>query len=220
MGGKKEKHEQKMTLTKGDKMRINLKNKTQLVMLILIVLTLVFIFYQSSLSPEDSSKNSTSVGEILNSVVEKFPEGEKSPSSSSDSANSSNKGESSSSSSKDDDTDKDESRLFVGKINLAILRKVAHFLEHGILGMWFFFLFKSMEGEKHILKSVCPLGAKTLLLTVNIGVLAALADETIQIFSSRGSAVKDIWIDVAGYCTFTAVFYISFLITRLVRKNT
>ena len=34
-----------------------------------------------------------------------------------------------------------------------------------------------------------------------IGMLCAVTDETIQIFSGRGSLVSDVWIDTAGFST-------------------
>lgn len=76
--------------------------------------------------------------------------------------------------------------LFVGKNHVTehLVRKLAHFCEFGLLG----FLLGTLRK-----KPTCG----TLLFAL----LAALTDETIQIFTGRGPQVQDVWLDFAGAVT-------------------
>ena len=80
--------------------------------------------------------------------------------------------------------------LFVGKGNVTehLVRKLAHFAEFALLGLELLFWFK---GQPKKLKSA-------LLLAMAHGLFAALTDETLQLFSGRGSQVQDVWLDFAG----------------------
>lgn len=76
--------------------------------------------------------------------------------------------------------------LFVGKGNVTqhLVRKLAHFCEFGLLG--------------------CLLGVqckKPNCGALLFALLTALTDETIQIFTGRGSQVQDVWLDFAGAVT-------------------
>lgn len=67
-----------------------------------------------------------------------------------------------------------------------IIRKAAHFTEYAILGA---LLFGAAKGGRRS-SSFPPL----------VGILAALADETIQIYSEgRSGQVSDVWLDFAGF---------------------
>ena len=69
------------------------------------------------------------------------------------------------------------------------VRKMAHFIEFAALGVvssLLFNLFLKNKGVYALILSMC-------------GLFVALMDETIQIFSNRGSSVRDVWIDVFGY---------------------
>lgn len=68
-----------------------------------------------------------------------------------------------------------------------LLRKLAHMTEFLILSIWFALL------------AGAPMRSKLALLVL-CGAGAALMDETIQLFSLRGSSVADVWIDIAGFC--------------------
>lgn len=69
------------------------------------------------------------------------------------------------------------------------IRKAAHFTEFVILG---FFL--TLELGAFVKKMW-----KSLIYPLFAGLLAALVDETIQLFSlGRSSEVRDVWIDFAG----------------------
>ena len=80
--------------------------------------------------------------------------------------------------------------LFVGKgsVTERLVRKLAHFAEFALLGLELFFWF---YGQPKKLRSA-------LLLAVAHGLFAALTDETLQLFSGRGSQVQDVWLDFAG----------------------
>lgn len=65
-----------------------------------------------------------------------------------------------------------------------VVRKIAHFAEYSILG-----------ASLAVLTSIFKLKP---VLSLLIGALSAIADETIQIFSGRGSSVADVWLDIAG----------------------
>jgi len=84
--------------------------------------------------------------------------------------------------------------IFMGKGNVTehFIRKMAHFTEFFALG------FELMIFMRLYLKSSMP------VLMINAWALStfcALIDETIQIFSGRGPAVADVWLDSAGAMT-------------------
>ncbi len=99
-------------------------------------------------------------------------------------------------------------RFIVGPelANERLLRKMAHFGE--------FFL---LSAEAMILCIL--LGEKTIKGIITVFMLSnfcALLDETIQIFSSRGSAVSDVWIDTAGAVSgIIFVLYIAAVISSI-----
>lgn len=68
------------------------------------------------------------------------------------------------------------------------IRKLGHFLEFALLGIQFTCL-----TYNNLKKS-----SSMLLL---IGVMVALIDETIQMFSKgRAAMIGDVWLDLSGYC--------------------
>ncbi len=81
-----------------------------------------------------------------------------------------------------------------------LLRKLAHFTEFAVLGAELALLFWEILQY-------------TLIAPLFGGLLAAVTDETIQIFiEGRGSSVKDVWIDFGGVAAGTLVI---FLLKRL-----
>lgn len=78
------------------------------------------------------------------------------------------------------------------------VRKLAHMTEYAALGFclsWFWYLWQKPGKETFSLPLLC-------------GLTTACIDETIQLFSQdRGSSLKDVWIDMAG-------FTLAFLIYR------
>jgi VanZ family protein len=98
--------------------------------------------------------------------------------------------------------------LFAGKGNVTehLVRKLAHFTEFALLGLELLFWFSQKRGKKK----------EALLLAMAHGLFAALTDETIQLFSGRGSQVQDVWLDFAGV---TAGALTALLLTLLIRKK-
>lgn len=92
-----------------------------------------------------------------------------------------------------------------------LVRKLAHIIEYSLLGLQLPVLavFSEKKIERMAFEKIYP---KIALLPM----LVAVIDETIQIFSLRGSQVSDIWIDFAG-ATFAMI--ISLLICLKIRKS-
>ncbi len=77
-----------------------------------------------------------------------------------------------------------------------LIRKLAHFTEFTLLGMELTLL----------LWEILQYSVTTSLLA---GLLAAVTDETIQIFiEGRGSSVRDVWIDFGGVALGTLLIFI------------
>ena len=98
--------------------------------------------------------------------------------------------------------------LFVGKgmVTEHLVRKLAHFAEFALLGFELLFWFSGVREKRKDM----------LLLAMAHGLFAALTDETIQLFSARGSQVQDVWLDLAGATTGALA---ALLITVLIRKK-
>ncbi len=92
------------------------------------------------------------------------------------------------------------------------VRKIAHFIEFGVLSL-----------ELTLYALIFSKNKKNGVLTaLLISFIAAFLDETIQIFSKRGSAVSDIWIDLFGvfsFCAGVLVLYFVFILFRNYRHN-
>lgn len=85
--------------------------------------------------------------------------------------------------------------LFVGKGNVTddhVVRKLAHLCEYSLLGMELLLFFSppGKAGRAGFLRSALRAEAHVLFI--------ALIDETLQLFSDRGSLVSDIWLDGFG----------------------
>ena len=78
----------------------------------------------------------------------------------------------------------------MGPFSLLVVRKMAHFAEFMMMGFWFMLCLRVYT--RHFIKHVSwPLF---------LGLGTAVTDETIQLFvDGRGSSVKDVWIDFAGF---------------------
>ena len=98
--------------------------------------------------------------------------------------------------------------LFVGKgrVTEHLVRKLAHFTEFALLGLELLFWFSGVREKRR----------EGLLLAMAHGLFAALTDETIQLFSGRGSQVQDVWLDFAGV---TAGAAFALLVSAIVRNN-
>lgn len=89
------------------------------------------------------------------------------------------------------------------------VRKIAHFVEYLVLGtfvsLYVIFFMPAIDSKP---KERIRFSIYSLVLAPIVG----LFDETLQIFSGRGPAITDVWIDTAGFfssaVTVYAVFYI------------
>ncbi len=77
-----------------------------------------------------------------------------------------------------------------GKVTDQLVRKLAHFAEFGVLGCELAALLV-VRGR---------VGLQGIANCLFAGLSAAMIDETIQIFTDRGSQVQDVWLDFAGVC--------------------
>ena len=185
-------------------MKFNFKNTLHILLAIFIIASLSFIFIQSSLPYEKSVKQSQIVEDIIDNII---------GNNKNDQSQISDKGGSDESSSGTSQNQPEDSS---GGISL---RKIAHFLEHGIFGMLLFSLGIAMESEAMGREKTLPLHPIRALFLINIGILVALIDETIQIFSKRGSSVKDIWLDIFGFVSIAAITYLTVFLIRIIRRR-
>ena len=58
-----------------------------------------------------------------------------------------------------------------------------------------------------------------MLASYPLGLFIALFDETIQIFSGRGSSVRDVWLDFLGFSTLAALVYAITFLVAFLRKD-
>ena len=86
------------------------------------------------------------------------------------------------------------------------VRKSAHFCEFGLLGCELILLFRLRSGVRF--QNLCNAAFAALL--------SAVTDETIQIFSGRGSQVQDVVLDFSG--ALTGILLVSFII-QLIEKR-
>ncbi len=76
-----------------------------------------------------------------------------------------------------------------------LIRKAAHFTEYAILGA---LLFGATQG-----------GRRSTSFPLLAGILTAMADESIQIFSEgRSGQVSDVWLDFAGFLLLWGILYL------------
>ncbi len=96
--------------------------------------------------------------------------------------------------------------LLVGKGNVTqhLVRKLAHFVEFGALGLLLGLHYK-----------------KPTSTTFLFALLVAMIDETIQIFTGRGSQIRDVWLDFAGAVTgMAAAVMLLWLLSALRQRKT
>ena len=93
-----------------------------------------------------------------------------------------------------------------------LLRKAAHFSEYALLGAELSLLLSLLSDRRG-----APLAhGRNLIDFPALGFLAAAIDETIQIFTGRGSSLLDVWLDTAGCLT---GFFLVLLIFKIVRSK-
>lgn len=106
-------------------------------------------------------------------------------------------------------------QLLHTEISEFLLRKAAHFSEYGLLGVEFSLLL----GLQHDKNGKNFQHGRNLLDFPLIGMLCAVTDETIQIFSGRSSLVSDVWIDTAGFSTGFFLTVLLFLFINHCKKS-
>ena len=101
--------------------------------------------------------------------------------------------------------------IFVGTGNVTdhLVRKLAHFTEFGTLGCELALL---LALRKHI-------NWQSVINSAFFAMTVALTDETIQIFSGRGSQVQDVWLDFAGSCTGILFVIVIFGLIKVARNR-
>ncbi len=81
------------------------------------------------------------------------------------------------------------------------VRKLAHFAEFFTLGVL-----------SALVTRLYLRGRVTVLMSYVFGLLVALVDETIQIFTGRGPMISDVWLDFSGYVLSLTLVYILILL--------
>ena len=101
--------------------------------------------------------------------------------------------------------------IFVGTGNVTdhLVRKLAHFTEFGALGCELALL---LALRKRI-------NWQSVINSAFFAMTVALTDETIQIFSGRGSQVQDVWLDFAGSCTGILFVVVIFGLIKMARNR-
>ncbi len=89
------------------------------------------------------------------------------------------------------------------RVTSYLIRKCAHVVEFFCLGTLLTLLFQRVN------KSVLP--------GCHIGLVTALTDETIQIFSNRGAKLQDVWLD---YLSVIAAVILVWLINKIRNHST
>ncbi len=87
----------------------------------------------------------------------------------------------------------------------ALVRKLAHFFEFFLFGALLRLRFRKLPA---------------FWLSVLLGILAALVDESIQFFSGRTSSVFDVWLDFTGAMSGALMVEIPEGVKKLIRKKT
>lgn len=87
------------------------------------------------------------------------------------------------------------------------VRKSAHFCEFGLLGCELMLLFWLRSGVRF--QNLCNAAFAALL--------SAVTDETIQIFSGRGSQVQDVVLDFSG--ALTGILLVSLIISLIEKRK-
>lgn len=91
------------------------------------------------------------------------------------------------------------------------IRKIAHFLEFGALGVEALLLLWYSK----------RLGIREILLGIGFGALVAFLDESLQLISKRGAEILDVWIDIGGYASFYLIPLAVIILVRYIKnKNT
>ncbi len=95
-----------------------------------------------------------------------------------------------------------------GRFVLTNIRKIAHFTEFFILGVWV-----SLYAVLYIKKR------SAYAYSLPLALFVAFTDETIQIFSGRGPMIFDVWIDFFGFASAAVIIYTVSELARHIRAK-
>lgn len=96
------------------------------------------------------------------------------------------------------------------------LRKIAHFVEFAALGFEVaLFVILYLPAWSAELRAKL----KFILLSYTVAPATALIDETIQIFTDRGPAIADVWLDTAGFVCLATLTYLVYLAVILIGRK-
>lgn len=101
---------------------------------------------------------------------------------------------------------------FFSRFTLKDFRKLAHVIEYFVLSIEVACLFCVIFGAKKTTLKYLP-------VSILSGIFTAVIDETVQIFSNRGSSVADVWVDASGYVIGTLVATVIIAIAVSVGKK-
>lgn len=96
----------------------------------------------------------------------------------------------------------------VEELSSNFVRKLAHFTEFFVLGAELSGLLLYTE-RRHL---------QPYINAAAVGSLVALCDETLQLFTGRGSQVQDVWLDISGALCGLILVLAVFLIVNAMRK--
>lgn len=99
--------------------------------------------------------------------------------------------------------------LGVGNVTIGFVRKLAHFVEFGLLGCELAML--SLLYKRH--------GRKDFSICLACGLAVGAVDEIIQIFTGRGAQVKDVLLDFFGAFCGTAIVFAIWHISCKIKKD-
>ena len=88
------------------------------------------------------------------------------------------------------------------------LRKIAHFVEFAVLGIWVTLLVVLFYRRKPFIFS-----------SFVFAILMGLFDETIQIKSGRGASVSDVWLDFFGFASSAVIIYTVSALTIFIKAK-
>ena len=101
--------------------------------------------------------------------------------------------------------------VFFGQGNVThhLVRKLAHFTEFTALGLVVGLL--THQGK--------PVGLRSVVFSLVMGLLAAFADESIQMLSDRGDQISDVWLDFSGVVLGSALSLVLLSLRRRGKKR-
>lgn len=176
---------------------------------ILFVLNLALIWGNSALPPNKSLKLSNIISNtVYDSVLNKnHNDNSESSNSTAQTETQPDTNENSQVTDLLNNSDKDIREM--AKLAINSVRKSAHIIEYMLLAIT----------STKLLLYCGKINYRQIYKTYKIGIFIAFIDETIQIFSGRTAAIRDIWIDTLGFSIGLLIIIIFRIIKNLKRKK-